>query len=288
MKKLAICIPTYNRSRLLDRLLNSIAFFSDVVVSICDDGSNDDTLQIVKKHQLRIDIRYVFQKNKGRASALRKSILNSKAEFVMIVDSDDYFEKNGIKIILDSIKNNPSIKFFVFPIKVFKNACLNLVSLKGISKINYINLRSDYKIKHDLQEVIQQKLILTVMYDEPKNIRRIPTSYLWFKASEQVDCLPVNSFSVKIKEYMQDGMSANLLPLKVRYPKYLVYLYKIAIEHNRFRFLFSKYKYTILFYRYSFHYKSFKLLKYRHFLFLLIGYMYATFDILKLSIFYKK
>ena len=36
---------------------------------------------------------YIYQQNRGRASALRKSILNVKAEFFMLVDSDDYFEK---------------------------------------------------------------------------------------------------------------------------------------------------------------------------------------------------
>ncbi len=120
MKKLAICIPTYNRSKLLDRLLNSIPIINNITVSICDDGSNDNTYQIVKNHQSRISIDYVYQQNRGRAAALRKSILNSKAEFVMIVDSDDYFEKQGIEIILKFLKNNTSKSFFVFPIRIMK------------------------------------------------------------------------------------------------------------------------------------------------------------------------
>ena len=90
MKKLAICIPTYNRSKLLDRLLKSIPNIDDIMISICDDGSKDNTYQIVVNHQSRISINYTYQENRGRAAALRKSILNSKAEFVMIVDSDDY------------------------------------------------------------------------------------------------------------------------------------------------------------------------------------------------------
>ena len=45
MKKLSICIPTYNRSKLLDRLLNSIPSSNDIMVSICDDGSMNDTYE---------------------------------------------------------------------------------------------------------------------------------------------------------------------------------------------------------------------------------------------------
>ena len=86
MKKLAICVPTYNRSKLLDRLLDSISSNDEILVSICDDGSNDDTYKIIEKHQSRISIFYKYQSNRGRASALRLAILNAKAEFTMIVD----------------------------------------------------------------------------------------------------------------------------------------------------------------------------------------------------------
>ena len=288
MKKLAICIPTYNRSKLLNRLLKSISSNDDVVVSICDDGSTDDTYKIFRNHQSRLSINYIYQKNRGRAAALRKSVLNSKAEFAMIVDSDDYFEKKGIEIILELMKKNTSTSFFVFPIRTLKNSTSRLISLKGIPQINYVSLRSDYRVKYDLQEVIKHKLLLDVMYDDPKDIRRIPTSYLWFKASEQVDCLPINSLPVKVKEYMSDGMSANLLPLKVSYPKYLVATFKIALNNKRYKSLFYRIKYTILFYRYSFHNKTFKFLKFRDFPFFILGYFCALFDLLMLSMFYKK
>ena len=284
MKKLAICIPTYNRSLLLDRLLNSIPSITDIMISICDDGSNDSTHDIVQNHEARLSIKYDYQENKGRASALRKSVLNSNAEYVMIVDSDDLFEKKGVEIILDSLKKNKGINFFVFPIKILKNSTYHLVSLKGIPFVNYLSIRSDYKIKHDLQEVISRKLLLNVMYDEPKNIRRIPTSFLWFKASEKTNCLPVNSLPVKIKEYLNDGMSFNLLPLKVNNAEYLTYTYKIALDSNKYSSVLYRFKYLILFYRYSSHNKSLKLLKLIDIPFFLIGYIYSIFDFMMLFV----
>ena len=64
MKKLGICIPTFNRACLLDRLLRSIPKLNDIVISICDDGSNDDTYKIIETHQERIDIIYNYQTTK--------------------------------------------------------------------------------------------------------------------------------------------------------------------------------------------------------------------------------
>ena len=288
MKKLAICIPTYNRAKLLDRLLKSIPEIHDIVVSVCDDGSDDDTYKIVNSHQSRISINYIYQKNRGRASALRKSILNSEAEFFLIIDSDDYFSKDGVNIIYKFIKKNPSESFFVFPTKIIKNSKSINVKLSGIPKTSYISLRSDHKIKHDLQEVIHHKLLLNVLYDDPFDIKRIPTSYLWFKASEQMKCLPIDSQPVKIKEYLSDGMSANILYLKVRYPKYMVYKYQIASKSKEYNSMFYRFKYKILLYRYSFHNKKYKLLNFIDFPFYLIGYIYGFFDLLRLQIFFKK
>lgn len=288
MKKLAICIPTYNRSKLVDRLLSSIPSTEEIMVSVCDDGSDDNTHEIVKNHQSRISIKYQFQKNKGRASSLRKSIQNSEGEFVMIADSDDYFTKNGIENILKTIKENSSLSFFVFPTKIVKKFKSFDVKLQGIPETNYISLRSDYKVKNDLQEVIHHKLLFEVLYEDPKDIRRIPTSYLWFKASMKVNCFPVDCQAVKVKEYLSDGMTENLLPLKVRYPKYLVYTYKTAIESNQYTSSFYRLKYTILFYRYSFHYKKFKLLRYQDFPLFLFGYIYGFFDLLRLAVSNKK
>ena len=287
MKKLAICIPSYNRAKLLNRLLNSIPKIDDIVVSICDDGSNDNTIQIVKNHQSRLSINYTYQKNRGRAAALRKSILNIDAQFFMIMDSDDYFEKNGVDLIYKFVSSNPSINFFVFPTRIIKNFKSKVISLSGIPQTNYISLRSDYKIKEDLHEVIHHKLLFDVLYEDPKNIRRIPTSYLWFKASEQTNCLPIDCLPVKVKEYFDDGMSANLLPLKVRYPEYMVLRYKTALKSKEYKSLIYRLKNTILFYRYSFHNKTLKLLKFKDFQFFLIGYIYGFLDFLIIKIFFR-
>ena len=100
LKKLGICIPTYNRSNLLDRLLKSIPSIDDIMISICDDGSQDNTHQIVKNHQSRISINYSYQENRGRAAALRKSILNSKAEFIMIVTRMITLRKKELKLYM--------------------------------------------------------------------------------------------------------------------------------------------------------------------------------------------
>ena len=283
-KKLAICIPTFNRAKLLDRLLKSIPSSPKIIISVCDDGSQDNTLDIINKHKSRLLIKYSFQKNEGRASALRKAILNVKADFMLIMGSDDYFSKNGIKIILNIIKDNKDIKFFVFPTSIQNRTDSITKTLKGVPMTNYIKLRSDYKIKRDLKEVVEHKLIKKAMYKNPKKIRRIPTSYLWFKISEKIDCLPVNCKPVIIIEYSEDGMSKNLFSLKINNPKHIALTYKMAMSSNRYSSILYRFRYTILYYRYSFHGKTMKLLKVKDIPFFIIGYFFGLFDLLRLVV----
>ena len=147
-----------------------------------------------------------------------------------MMGDDDYFTKSGIKTIIHNIEKNKNIKFFVFSTKIKDKSGSSSESLENIPKVNYLSLRNDFKIKRDLKEVIEHKLISKIMYPEPKNIRRIPTGYLLFRISEIVDCMPAKSNPVIIIEYFSGGMSANLLPLKVNFPKYMVKMYRIALK----------------------------------------------------------
>tara|TARA_A100001011_G_C14149685_1_gene773447 strand:- start:47 stop:937 length:891 start_codon:yes stop_codon:yes gene_type:complete len=283
IKKLAICIPTFNRAKLLDRLLKSIPKSTKIVVSICDDGSSDDTFDIVNRHKSRFLIKYSYQKNAGRASALRNAILNVNAQFMLIMGSDDYFTKNGIKTILNTLKKNKSIKFFVFPTAIQNKIGSTSEHLKGIPLTNYVKLRSDFKIKRDLKEVVDHKIMKTAMYNKPKKIRRIPTSYLWFKISKIVDCLPVKSRPVIIIEYSEDGMSKNLFSLKINNPKYIALTYKMAMMSKRYSSKIYRFRYAILYYRYSFHDKTIKLIKFRDLPLFIIGYVLGISDLLRLA-----
>lgn len=279
--KLTICIATFNRSRKINRLLNSIPSLESLEVSICDDGSTDDTLEIINNHKYRLNIKYIFQQNKGRAHALRNAIINSSGYFLVIMDSDDYFTVNGVELIIKSLDNNQSIDFFVFP-TLIKLANFEIINdLKNFSKINYISLRNDYPIKYDLKEVLSRKVMLNVLYEDPLHLRRIPTSYLWFKASTIIDCLPVDIKPVVIKEYNSDGMTKNILEYKIKNPEYLILNFEILFYSKKYSSKISRIKNIILFYRYSFHKKNYKIVNFFTVPHYVIGWLISVIDIIK-------
>ena len=96
-------IPTFNRPKLLDRLLSSIAkqTFKDYEVIIVDDHSDSlyEYNLILKKYRLIIKELRFFRNgsNKGAPYSRNKGILNSKYNFIALVDDDDEWLKEKLE-----------------------------------------------------------------------------------------------------------------------------------------------------------------------------------------------
>ncbi|MBL0743046.1 glycosyltransferase [Chryseolinea lacunae] len=88
-----VIVPTYNRSTLLDYTLHSILNqdlgHQTIEVIVADDGSDDNTREIVRKYEPLMRLRYFFQDDKGYrvASARNMGIRNAQGEILIFVDS---------------------------------------------------------------------------------------------------------------------------------------------------------------------------------------------------------
>ena len=87
----SIVIPTYNRAGLLKRSINSVLnqTFENLEVIIIDDGSKDNTEEIVRGIK-DTRIRYIKQKeNRGATAARNTGIKLAQGKYVAFQDSDD-------------------------------------------------------------------------------------------------------------------------------------------------------------------------------------------------------
>lgn len=91
MVKVSIIIPTYNRAQLLPRALETVLSqtYKDFEVIVVDDGSTDNTPEIMKQFEGRV--KYIRKENGGSASARNRGIEESKGEYIAFLDSDDYW-----------------------------------------------------------------------------------------------------------------------------------------------------------------------------------------------------
>jgi len=89
--KASVIIPTYNRAHLLGRAIQSVLdqTCQDLEIIVVDDGSKDNTEEVVNKfHDERI--RYIrHEVNKGEGGARNTGIKTAKGEYIAFQDSDD-------------------------------------------------------------------------------------------------------------------------------------------------------------------------------------------------------
>jgi glycosyltransferase involved in cell wall biosynthesis len=90
----SIIIPTYNRGELIENTIKSVLqqTFKDFELLIIDDGSTDNTKEIVVQ-QISQDnrVHYYHQRNSERAIARNNGAKKSKGKYLIFLDSDDTF-----------------------------------------------------------------------------------------------------------------------------------------------------------------------------------------------------
>ena len=107
---LQIIVPCYNVEQYVEdcilSVLNQKTKYS-FIVTLVNDGSTDNTLNILKKYEDNEHIELIDQKNKGLSGARNSALKNMKAKYITFLDSDDMMCENSIECMLDAAFNNP-------------------------------------------------------------------------------------------------------------------------------------------------------------------------------------
>ncbi|MBG6236589.1 glycosyltransferase involved in cell wall biosynthesis [Pedobacter sp. CAN_A7] len=87
----SVIIPTYNRAHLIKRAIESIVAqtYMKWELIIVDDGSTDQTEQIISPFLVDNRIKYVKKENSGAAKSRNIGVKNSSGNWVTFLDSDD-------------------------------------------------------------------------------------------------------------------------------------------------------------------------------------------------------
>lgn len=103
----SVIIPTYNRAYTIQRSIESVLnqSFKDFELIIVDDGSSDNTEEIVNGIK-DSRIRYIKQSNAGAAAARNTGVCNAKYDYIAFQDSDDYWYPDKLRKQVEALKNN--------------------------------------------------------------------------------------------------------------------------------------------------------------------------------------
>lgn len=119
---ISVIIPVYNVEPYLKESLDSVCnqTFKDIEIICVNDGSTDNSLQILEEYK-KIDSRIsiISKENGGLSSARNVGLRHAKGEYIYFLDSDDYLELNALKEVYElSVKND-------LDMLIFKLQCFN-------------------------------------------------------------------------------------------------------------------------------------------------------------------
>ena len=104
MEKVSVIIPCYNSGRTIIETVESIKkqTWSNIDLIIVNDGSDDHLTKKVLSNLT--NARIINKKNSGLSSARNEGIKNSKGNFILFLDADDWIEINAISEMMECMK----------------------------------------------------------------------------------------------------------------------------------------------------------------------------------------
>lgn len=109
MPTVSVVVPTYNRAHLLHRSIQSILnqTYQDFEIVIIDDGSTDNTENVVNYFNDK-RIRYIkHEKNKGASVARNSGIIATSGDFIAFLDDDDEWFPQKLEKQIKKLLNSP-------------------------------------------------------------------------------------------------------------------------------------------------------------------------------------
>lgn len=145
MPKVTVYTPTYNCGKYLEQAIKSVLnqTYQDFELIIVNDGSNDNTLEILQKYLGNSKIKIIQNiKNIGFVRSAIKAINLAKCEYIMRLDADDYLNENALMVMTHILDKHPEFGL-VYPdfFHVDKNGrIIDYFRKKEIGKMKLLDL----------------------------------------------------------------------------------------------------------------------------------------------------
>lgn len=99
--KISFIVPVFNKEEHVRNCLNSLISqdFTDIEIIVVDDGSIDNTPQILKEYEDKIILKTKI--NAGVSAARNDGILLARGKYTICIDADDYVEKDYASSVYD-------------------------------------------------------------------------------------------------------------------------------------------------------------------------------------------
>jgi len=142
MPLVSIVTPSFNQGQFIEDTLLSVKNqnYSNIEHIVCDGGSTDNTIDLLKKYEKEYSLKWFSEQDKGQSDAINKGFRRVKGDIVGWLNSDDvYFSKDVFSYVVEEFERNPDVDV-IYGDDVFIDANNKVFRLRKILDWNYNKL----------------------------------------------------------------------------------------------------------------------------------------------------
>lgn len=248
--------PTYNRAHTLHRVFESLEkqTFTNFEWLIVDDGSSDNTRDLVASWHAPFPIRYLYKENGGKHTAFNFGVREARGELFLTFDSDDRCVPRALETFYDVWQDIEDKENFAGVTALCMTETGEIVGDKFIADVcdaTYLEDKYIYKIRGEKWGFQRTDVLKEFPFPEPEGLKLISEGYVWARISQKYLTRYVNK-SLRVY-YTQAGSYVQAKPSK--YATELAYSGKEALNYEMAYF----WKAPLTFVRQAVHYVRFSL-----------------------------
>lgn len=136
---ITVYITNHNYGKYIEKAIKSVLSqtLQDYEIIIIDDGSVDNSREIIEKYSQLENVTSIYQKNKGLNVSNNIALRYARGKYIIRLDADDYFDEHALQVLSGILEKNDDVGL-VFP---------------DYSMINEFDEVADIVRRHDFDEV---------------------------------------------------------------------------------------------------------------------------------------
>ncbi len=237
-KTLTVFTPAYNRDYSIHLCYESLVrqTSKDFVWLVIDDGSTDNTAQLIREWQTKdngFEIRYVYKENGGMHTAHNSAYENMDTELSVCIDSDDYMTDDAVEKIVACWEKHRNEKYAgIIALDILENGKVIGTELEA-DRID-TTLGGFYQRggKGDKKLIYRNDVMNRYPpYPTFEGEKYVSLAYKYEKADKEYTLVILNE-PVCVVEYQQDGSSTNMFRQYLRNPKGFAFVRKESMKES--------------------------------------------------------
>jgi glycosyltransferase involved in cell wall biosynthesis len=214
-----VLIDTFNYGHFIEEAIRSVLIqdfpAEQIEIIVVDDGSTDNTRELVAKYGERVQ--YFYKPNGGQASAFNYGVTRARGEFIALLDADDYWLPSKLSKVIDAFQNSEDVglvyhRFQEFRMESYERSVAEFNAVSGFvpadiksillytaCQTSGLTFRAELVRKLlplDERMIISADALLAaliiflgpvVAIDEPMGVYRIHGANLYFHGAKGVD-----------------------------------------------------------------------------------------------------